>query len=403
MRAAGTTAGRWAEAMRRKSERTGLAPAIVLGAGYGGLATARSLGRRGLPVGMLDARPWEVGMHTRHARPLLMPDPEQAPEEWVRTLSELAAGLERKPVVMPTGDVHLRLLDAARPALEPACALAMPATETLALLLDKGRQYEAMAAAGALLPRGGVARSEDDARRLAAEIGFPCLAKPAVSGRWTAMGRAKACVIRHPEDAAAAWRAMTEAAMGCLLQERIEGGDDSLYGVFSYSAARSERHVQMTKRKLRQFPEGRGNGSQQISIDRPELAACALELLGRLRYRGFASIEYKEDPADGRLKLIEINPRAASGLQLAVNSGCDLPWIAYGDLTGAPPAPDLQRKTGVRFVNIAWETQRVRQRKEGWARRWLGLAAMLARSRSFGDWSWSDPLPFLAYLRRRSR
>ncbi len=157
----------------------------------------------------------------------------------------------------------------------------------------------------------------------------------------------------------------------------------------------------MTKRKLCQYPARFGNGSVQVSVDLPDLAHRSQEIFRNLGYAGFGTIEYKLDPADLRMKLIEINPRPVSGLQLAIDSGCDMPWIAYGALTGASPAPLFTHKSGVLFVNEAWEARRVWQsRSPG---EWLRSAAFVTRARSFAAFSLSDPAPFCSHLRRTFR
>jgi hypothetical protein len=64
----------WADEINAGWNRARTAPAIILCASFNGLAIARSLGRRGVPVFAVDSRPWEVGMHSRYVRPLTLPD-----------------------------------------------------------------------------------------------------------------------------------------------------------------------------------------------------------------------------------------------------------------------------------------------------------------------------------------
>ena len=55
----------------RKAKR-GRAPAVVLGASVNGLSFARSLGRRRIPVLMIDSLPY-VGTHSRYANTIRAP------------------------------------------------------------------------------------------------------------------------------------------------------------------------------------------------------------------------------------------------------------------------------------------------------------------------------------------
>jgi predicted ATP-grasp superfamily ATP-dependent carboligase len=185
------------------------------------------------------------------------------------------------------------------------------------------------------------------------------------------------------------------------MQETIGGGDDRLYGALCCFSRLGEPLATMTKRKLRQYPEGFGNGSVQVSLDLPELAARSERILGSLGCRGFMSIEYKHDPADGRMKLIEINPRLVSGLQMAIDSGLDLPWLGYCDIVGAAAGELRAPRHGTIFMNEAWELRRVLSKRTAWA--WADAALMAMRARSFAVWSVRDPGPLWSLAKRAWR
>ena len=128
-------------------------------------------------------------------------------------------------------------------------------------------------------------------------------------------------------------------------------------------------------------------------------------LLEAFRYRGLVMVEFKCDPRDGSYYLMEINPRTASGNQLGISAGVDLPWIAYRDLAGqnhaGRPSPHFRRN--VKYVNEEWDVQAFAASwKSGemtlleWIRSLRGIEARALLA-------WSDPLPLLVGLWRFAR
>jgi D-aspartate ligase len=375
----------------------GLPPAIVLGATTNGLAFARSLGRRGVAVLVLDSDRERPALASRFATPVLLPDVCARPDAWLATLRDLAARAASPPVLIATGDEHVLLLAAHRSELQDRFRFRIPPGDLVETLCDKRRQYERLHAAGCRLPRTAlVADDEHDAGALAAQTtGFPCVVKPIFSHRWLRRGSGVKLGVAHDaDDVRRLHRTMTADGGGVLLQELIPGGDDGLHGYLAYLGADARPLGALTKRKLRQHPPGFGNGSLQESTDDPAVAERSAALLHALGYQGLVAIEYKRDPRDGRDVLIEINPRSVSGTQLAIDAGVDLPWIGYADAAGLPPAPAPVGRAGVKYLHLGWDLQAFRARPDlGWAA-WLGS---LRGVRSHALLDVRDPRPLARY------
>lgn len=371
---------------------------MVLGATTNGLAFVRSLGRRGVPVWVLDSTRERPGMRSRFATPVLLPDVCAEPDAWLAALLDLAARTPAPPVLLATGDEHALLVAAHRERLGAHLRFRLPPPGVVEMLCDKRRQYEYLLAQGHPLPRTAfVEHDETDAGALAAATtGFPCVVKPCFSHRWMRRGSgAKLGVARDAEDARRLHRTMTADGEPVLLQEVIPGADDALHGYVGYFAADGRARAGITKRKLRQHPPGFGNGSLQVSTLEPEVAERVERLLGALGYQGLVAVEYKRDARDGRDKLIEINPRSISATQLAIDAGIDLPWIAYADVVGLTLPPTPSARAGVKYLHLGWDVQALRARDDltlgAWLRSLRGVRshALLARG---------DPGPLAGYL-----
>jgi predicted ATP-grasp superfamily ATP-dependent carboligase len=130
----------------------------------------------------------------------------------------------------------------------------------------------------------------------------------------------------------------------------------------------------------------------------PEVRALSLRLLEALNYRGFVAVEFKRDPRDGTYRLMEINPRTASGNQLAISAGVDFPWIGYQHLAATGPAntpPPPPFRVGVGWVSELWDLQAYLLLRRAGAlslRGWL-RSVRGAEARALG--AWDDPLPLL--------
>jgi acetyl-CoA carboxylase, biotin carboxylase subunit len=187
-----------------------------------------------------------------------------------------------------------------------------PRPETIEAMGDKVRAKEEMGAAGIpLVPGSDGVASFDEARRLAAEIGFPLLLKASAGGG----GRGMRLVSAAGELEGAFATATAEAQSAF--------GDGSLYVEKAIAGA---RHVE-----IQVLGDGEGGaltlGERDCSIQRrhqklveeapspavtPEIRAAMEEAAHRavvaLRYRGAGTIEFLLD-ADGHFYFMEMNTR----------------------------------------------------------------------------------------------
>jgi predicted ATP-grasp superfamily ATP-dependent carboligase len=76
------------------------------------------------------------------------------------------------------------------------------------------------------------------------------------------------------------------------------------------------------------------------------------QLLADLRWDGLVEIEYKQDPRDGRFKLLDINPRAWGWHTLCARAGVDFPVLAWR-LAQGEAVPELRGRPGVRWVRLS--------------------------------------------------
>jgi len=298
---------------------TGRPAAVVVDVGWvNGLAAIRSLGRAGVPVLALDHRPSALGFRSRYAQPQVCPDPQDE-EAFVSFLAKLGEELEAPVPVFPTHDEPLNAI--ARSGLGEPFRFPFPPWDVLARIQSKRAQYEAAEAAGIAVPRTVVPGSAAEARAAADELGYPVLVKPSSTEGFKRRFGRQNFRCENGDEAEQAYADAEEYEP--LVQELIPGGDGALFMLGSYLAADGEPLGLFSGRKLRQTPPGAGT--------------CRV---GEAVWdAGLSQVEFKRDPRDGTLKLMEVNPRLWQWHGLAAACGVDVTRIAYEDLTGERPAP----------------------------------------------------------------
>ena len=375
--------------------------AVTLGGSSNGLSFARSLGRRGVPVLMIESER-SLGTYTRYANAVLLPPAEEAPEAWIDLLELVGSRLSKPGVLFPTGDDHTLLVSRHRDVLDRRFRLVVPGPETVERIVNKRLQYGVAQATGIPVPRAYFPESDEELRRLSGALPYPVLLKPYEShvARRT-MGR-KVIVVASETELVSAYAEFAERDLPVMVQEIVPGDDTTLFGYLAFFDEEGVEVAWLTKQKLRQHPAQFGDGSLQVTVDAPEVAALSRRLLGAFDVRGFVGVEFKRDARSGTYYLMEINPRTVSGNQLAISAGVDFPWIGYQYLTGSRPdtSHDPPFRLHVTYVNEALDVfayAALRKSRAMSLRHWLGsLRGATARA----IWARDDPLPLIIGLSR---
>jgi D-aspartate ligase len=313
-------------------------PAVVVDVGWvNGLAAIRSLGRAGAPVVALDHRPWALGFRSRYALPVVAPEAGADEAGFVARLAELGDALGRPAPIFPTHDVWLNAIARRQGELGERFLYPFPSWDVLSRIQNKRMQLEAAEAAGVHIPATGHPRSAEEALAFARDLGFPVLVKPADPIEFKRRHKRQAFRCANEAELETAY-ARAEAHEP-MVQELVPGGDDALYTLGSYLDATGKPLGVFSGRKLRQTPRLVGTCRVGEALWVQEVVDAGLRLLAAVGYRGISQVEFKRDPRDGRVKLMEINPRLFQWHGLAAACGVDLPRLAYEDLLGLESGP----------------------------------------------------------------
>lgn len=380
-------------------------PAYVLDLSPNGLGAVRSLARAGVAVRGFDCDPAREGFRSRYGRPRLCPDPTVDPDGLVEFLRGMVRAERRPPFLLPCNDKFAEFVSVRRSELEPDFVFVLSPPDLFEALLDKAGTYELAARTGLAVPRTVNVVAEPGTAKVVAGPGnggrsipdgfpFPALLKPAMTYTLWGLTRGKVLVVRNPDEAGRALASLP-AGVAFALQEVIPGGDDRLIFYNTYRDRSGQALAEFVSRKIRQYPPGFGTATLFESYVDEEVLETGRRLFDGIGHRGLGSAEFKRDARDGRLKLIEVNPRLWLFHPLSVPAGVDFVLTAYRDATGQSVASQTQAAKTVKWLLLLrdlavslfyWRDGRLTIRD--WLASYRGPMVKAL-------WSIDDPLPFL--------
>src|SRR5215469_11398498 len=139
-------------------------PVVILrSAHHGGLGIARSLGRLGVRVYIVNTNPWEPACSSRYCRGRFVLEVENGPPaRAVASLLEIGRKLGGQPILIPTTDPGATWVAQHAAALRQAFCLPCQDADLVCTLCDKGRMQELARRNGVPTAQSVVPRSKED-------------------------------------------------------------------------------------------------------------------------------------------------------------------------------------------------------------------------------------------------
>lgn len=104
-----------------------------------------------------------------------------------------------------------------------------------------------------------------------------------------------------------------------LIQEYIPNGGKAVGASFLYY--NGEEVFGFCHQRIREYPPSGGPSTLAISVYNNNVLSIGRKLLNNLNWSGLAMVEFKEDPRNSELVLMEINPRMWGTIGLALFAG----------------------------------------------------------------------------------
>jgi D-aspartate ligase len=369
--------------------------ALVVGGDHPGLAIVRSLGRRGIPVYVLDDQHC-VSVYSRYVTRVVHVPDLRNPQKTVDAVLETGHhyGLQNW-VLFPTRDETVMAFSLFRDRLAEFFRVTTPEWESIRQAWDKTNTYKLAEQLGIPAPKTWSVQSKDELPFFYSKL--PLAIKPAVKENFFYATGAKAWRVETREqlherfDAAARSIKLSEI----MIQEIIPGeGDRQLSYCVFFRDGRA--HSSLTAKRLRQHPREFGRAASYVeTVDLPEIEELSQRFLRAINFYGLAEVEFKQDPRDGQYKLLDVNARAWGFHGLGQAVGVDFPYLMYADQLGYDVKP-CRGRAGVGWMRLLTDTPVALVEMLSGRLTLDSYVQSIRRAKIESVFSWRDPLPSIA-------
>lgn len=325
--------------------------AVVIGGDYQGLGIVRSLGRRNVPVCVIDDESSiaRFSRYTTHAVPVgSLRDERQT----VETVLEIGHRLGLHGwVIYPTREETVAALARYRSELTEFFRVPTAHWDTIQWAWDKRNTYRLASELGIPTPRTWYPQRAEDLDEIDADPPFAI--KPAIKENFIYATKAKA------------WRANNRAELRelfllaaghvgpgeVMIQDLIPGDGSQQFGFCAFFKE-DEAIGSMVVRRNRQHPPEFGRASTFVeTVEFPLLETLSTRFLRAINYYGLVELEYKVDPRDGQCKLLDVNARTWGYHTLGLGAGVDFPYLLFADQVGES-VQSCRGRAGVSWIRL---------------------------------------------------
>ncbi|MGH9685824.1 MAG: ATP-grasp domain-containing protein [Candidatus Acidiferrales bacterium] len=337
--------------MMRRSDYKKRTGAVVLGGDYQGLGIVRSLGRRGIPVCVIDDQ-WSIARYSRYTELFHSAKSLLDTRLTIDTLREAGTkyGMDGW-VIYPTRDELVAAVSQCRDELTENFRVSTPGWGVIRWLWDKRNTHQLAEKLGIPIPRTWYPCQDNELKQL--EGHFPVVIKPAIKEHFIYATRDKA----WRADERSQLRALYDRALRYIPAEEImvqdlvpgDGGCQYSYCAF-FKDGKSV--ASLTACRRRQHPIEFGRASTYVeTVNLPLLKEYSERFLRSINYYGLVELEYKRDTRDGSYRLLDVNGRTWGYHTIGRSAGVDFPYLLFSDQMNEPIQQCVGR-AGVRWIRL---------------------------------------------------
>lgn len=371
--------------------------AIVIGGDYQGLGIVRSLGRRQIPVCVIDDE-HSIARFSRYTTYWESVPSLRGEKEAVDAIVTIGRrlGLEGW-VLYPTRDETVAAFARRRSLLTDFFRVPTPNWETVKWAWDKANTYRLAEELGIPTPHTWYANTVEDLEKVT--IDPPYAVKPSVKEDFFYATKAKAWRANDRAELRALFiRAKKLVGPGQVMIQDLIPGDG--HQQFAYCAFFKEGRAigSMVVQRRRQHPPEFGRASTFVeTIDLPILEELSERFLRAIDYYGLVELEYKLDPRDGKYRLLDFNGRSWGYHSLGYGAGVDFPYLLFADQTGES-VQTCRGQAGISWIRLITDVPTGVREILGGRQGWRPYLRSLKDFHVEAVFSNEDPFPGIAEL-----
>ena len=310
-----------------------LNPVIILGGNINGLGIVRSFQKTDISVYVFIQQK-DFITHSHFCKTVMCPDPKS--DDFEGFLYQYCKGMTNKPVIFATADVFLIPLIRNKKKLEEVAYIPTCDQELFDKLIEKKYLYQFAEQVGVACPKTKNLLAEEIDMTITDGMLYPLIVKPSVNITFQKTFGQKALLMDNPKDMRQfISEVQNKKYVGPLIiQEYIPGDMTTLHTITSYADRNSEIRGYSIGHKIRQYPARTGTITAGLVEHVEDILDMSKRFVKAVGFYGISNIEYKYDERDGLYKLMEINPRTGLWNLSVLESGVNLPLMAYRDILG---------------------------------------------------------------------
>lgn len=358
---------------------------LVLDTGTQGYITVKSLHKAGHKVYLLYRGKHNYADDSRYVDLKIQ---TEAAHEDVAYLDIVKSIITEKKIdaVIPMSDFSSHFLSKNKEVLNPMVKYILPCIDAFERGYDKNSLM-------ALCEKNGYPHPQtvNDVTSLNGvnvdKLSYPLLIKP----NHTCGGRGMT-LVRNRDKLKAKFDGIYQQYGDCHLQEYIPQGGAQVE-VQVYINERQELVASSVIYKYRWYPENGGSSCCATSVKNDEVVDMCYRLLKDIGWVGFADFDLIEDPRDGKLKVMELNPRVPACVKAVVASGVDWPNIILNEYLGMDHVKPtfkqgiILKHLGMEALWFVYSKNRFKTKPALWK--------IWGKNVYYQDLDLSDPMPFI--------
>ncbi len=354
------------------------------------LPVLKALRLAGHHVTIAESDPLCVGFFSRYPyRRICHRDPRVNPEGFLTDLKgHLVSG--EYDVLIPILDVTAELISRHKPELERFVRIPLVEYPIFMRARDKSQTMRIAQRHGIPIPQTYFP-DEMELEEIAGMVKYPVLIKPNIS-----VGARGLTKVHNAPELKNLYPLVVARYGPSTIQEFIPQTDLQYKAQFFIDRS-GEVKARVVYSKIRHFPLEGGVSTLNCTVAREDIAALGQRLLHAMEWYSYADIDLITDPRDGRIKVMEVNPRITGSVKICFEAGVDFAAMLVNLAMGGEveSVPGYQADMYLRHpgLDLIWflKSQNRFKADPSWFWFW-------GKNLRYDVWSITDPAPFIAYV-----
>lgn len=377
-------------------------PALILGGDLGGLWAARILGKKGIAVYIVTDKQQDFALSSKYCKKKII---NAMPWDYyvlIKILKRAARATSKRLVVYPGTDDLALCLSRIKEEIPDDFHFVVGQKNTIETLVNKKLFYQTLKKNSVQHPTTFFPKNIADTVELSSKISYPIFVKPSMTHLFNkAFGfDKKGFVANSREELINYYRLLSSAQVDVLFQEIIPGNATNLYQLEGYYDQENRPSVLFARQAIRIWPLNFGNTTLCHSIPLSDLTQETGEinkLLQHMKYTGIMSADFKKDPTDGKLKLLDINSRLWLHFWLPTECGADILYASYQDALGEKIQNSDRYAVGVKSLHFPSDRESSKNMIQRGELSLSDYASSMIGKKVYAYFSPKDILPFFHF------